>query len=133
MPVPYYRYWHSTNPIHFLIFELQTGRTHQIRVHMAHIGHPLAGDDLYGGNRISIPRQALHCFELKFFHPFTQEDDVVSRRLPEDMTRLLDGIKDGIPDFITGRIKTKFKILNKIIDEKNSPRWRVFLVNQKMS
>lgn len=44
---------------------LETGRTHQIRAHMAHIGHPLAGDDLYGGGRERIGRQALHCFTLE--------------------------------------------------------------------
>lgn len=44
---------------------LETGRTHQIRAHMAHIGHPLAGDDLYGGGREYIGRQALHCYGLK--------------------------------------------------------------------
>ncbi|MDM5213736.1 RluA family pseudouridine synthase [Peribacillus sp. NJ4] len=77
----------------FLNLELQTGRTHQIRVHMAHIGHPLAGDDLYGGSRSSIPRQALHCFELKFLHPFTKKMMLFQEELPEDMTRLLEGSK----------------------------------------
>lgn len=45
-------------------FRLETGRTHQIRVHMAWMGHPLAGDDLYGGSRERISRQALHCGQL---------------------------------------------------------------------
>lgn len=45
---------------------LETGRTHQIRVHFSHIGHPLAGDDLYGGCRDVIPRQALHCGVMRF-------------------------------------------------------------------
>ena len=47
-----------------LRLRLETGRTHQIRVHMAHLGHPLAGDDLYGGSRYRLCRQALHCGEL---------------------------------------------------------------------
>ena len=45
--------------------KLHTGRTHQIRVHMAHVGHPLLGDDLYGGSRQLIERQALHCYSLR--------------------------------------------------------------------
>lgn len=51
---------------------LETGRTHQIRVHFSHIGHPLAGDQLYGGNPI-FPRQALHAVKLELIHPFTEE------------------------------------------------------------
>lgn len=51
---------------------LETGRTHQIRVHMSHIGHPLAGDTLYGGRQL-FQRQALHARNLSFLHPFTLE------------------------------------------------------------
>ena len=51
--------------------KLNTGRTHQIRVHLAHIGHTLVGDDLYGGTREMISRQALHCRRLELFHPVT--------------------------------------------------------------
>src|SRR5699024_12394250 len=51
--------------------KLETGRTHQIRVHFAHIGHPLLGDDLYGNVSKYIKRQALHCKTLKFTHPIT--------------------------------------------------------------
>lgn len=69
---------------------LETGRTHQIRVHMKHIGHPLLGDDLYGGLRELIQRQALHCREITFFHPFYQKEMMFSSPLPEDMTRLFD-------------------------------------------
>lgn len=52
--------------------QLATGRTHQIRVHFSHLGHPLAGDHLYGGKPI-FPRQALHAVKLEFIHPFTEE------------------------------------------------------------
>lgn len=52
---------------------LETGRTHQIRVHLSHLGHPLAGDPLYGGKPI-ITRQALHAGKLEFPHPFTGEN-----------------------------------------------------------
>ncbi|MGR9050821.1 RluA family pseudouridine synthase [Halobacillus faecis] len=55
-------------------FKLLTGRTHQIRVHMAHRGYPLAGDTLYGGNKVSgIDGQALHCERLHFIHPWTKK------------------------------------------------------------
>ncbi len=52
--------------------QLETGRTHQIRVHLSHIGHPLAGDLLYGGEPI-CPRQALHAYKITFTHPITEE------------------------------------------------------------
>ena len=68
---------------------LETGRTHQIRVHMAHIGHPLTGDFLYGAeDRDLIPRPALHSGYLSFRHPITGENMQFSVPLPEDMARL---------------------------------------------
>jgi 23S rRNA pseudouridine1911/1915/1917 synthase len=68
--------------------DLETGRTHQIRVHFAHIGAPLAGDDLYGGLRDDISRQALHCGKLTFSDPMTGEPITVSSELPKDITDL---------------------------------------------
>ena len=69
--------------------ELETGRTHQIRVHMAHIGHPLTGDFLYGTeDRELIGRPALHSGYLSFLHPITKERLQFSVPLPEDMARL---------------------------------------------
>ena len=69
--------------------ELETGRTHQIRVHMAHIGHPLTGDFLYGvEDRLLIPRPALHSAQLSILHPITGERLEFSAPLPEDMARL---------------------------------------------
>ncbi len=58
----------------YLKVTLRTGRTHQIRVHFSSIGHPLAGDDLYGGHREVFSRQCLHCGELRFLHPATKEE-----------------------------------------------------------
>ncbi len=52
---------------------LETGRTHQIRVHMSSIGHPLAGDDMYGGSLKYFNRQCLHCGSISFIHPVTKE------------------------------------------------------------
>lgn len=61
----------------------KTGRTHQLRVHTAHIGHPIAGDDLYGGDN-SAKRQLLHCESLKFMHPIKRKEIKISAELPED-------------------------------------------------
>jgi 23S rRNA pseudouridine1911/1915/1917 synthase len=68
---------------------LDTGRTHQIRVHLSFIGHPLLGDDLYGGKIGKIKRQALHCCNLTFFHPFINQYVSLSSPLPNDIERLL--------------------------------------------
>lgn len=66
-----------------------TGRTHQLRVHFSWLGHPLAGDDLYGGKRTHIARHALHCAKLEFTDPTTNQRVVVESSLPEDMQALL--------------------------------------------
>lgn len=70
---------------------LETGRTHQIRVHMAHIGYPLCGDEMYGGDISLIGRQALHCGEVMFTLPLTHEKIRVVSPLPEDMAALIGG------------------------------------------
>ncbi|MED1460817.1 RluA family pseudouridine synthase [Bacillus safensis] len=68
---------------------LETGRTHQIRVHMQFLGHPLIGDTLYGGTTERIDRQALHSETLVFPHPMTGEQMTFSAPLPDDMKSLL--------------------------------------------
>ncbi len=68
---------------------LHTGRTHQIRVHSSYLGHPLAGDDLYGGSRKVMQRQALHAYRLRFIHPMTGQCISVHSQLPEDMNHLI--------------------------------------------
>uniref|UniRef100_UPI003FEE37D0 RluA family pseudouridine synthase n=1 Tax=Angelakisella sp. TaxID=1935177 RepID=UPI003FEE37D0 len=75
-------------------FILHTGRTHQIRVHMAEKGWPLLGDELYGGPMEEFPRQALHCAGVAFTHPITGEQLCLTAPLPEDMAALLK--KKGI-------------------------------------
>lgn len=69
--------------------QLETGRTHQIRVHFSHIGHPLLGDDLYGGKKTTIERQALHCYSLSFEHPITKKNMTFEVKLPDDMKQIL--------------------------------------------
>ncbi|BDZ31183.1 RluA family pseudouridine synthase [Lactiplantibacillus sp. WILCCON 0030] len=71
---------------------LHTGRTHQIRVHFAHAGHPLIGDELYGGPTSPlIDRQALHCMQLQFYDPFIEADLTTFAPLPPDIVRLIGG------------------------------------------
>ncbi|MBQ3390417.1 MAG: RluA family pseudouridine synthase [Firmicutes bacterium] len=68
---------------------LETGRTHQIRVHMAHIGHPVTGDSLYGKPQPElIGRQALHAWSLSFDHPTTNKRIEITAEIPEDMEKL---------------------------------------------
>ncbi|MBS1975686.1 MAG: RluA family pseudouridine synthase, partial [Bacteroidetes bacterium] len=88
--------------------ELETGRTHQIRVHMQHIGHPLFNDETYGGDKIvkgtvfskykqfvencfeACPRQALHAKTIGFIHPTTKKEMLFENELPHDMQKLIE-------------------------------------------
>jgi 23S rRNA pseudouridine1911/1915/1917 synthase len=73
-------------------FQLETGRTHQIRVHSAYIGHPIVGDPVYGNGRsvgVNLPGQALHAWRLTFLHPVTEEWISVTAPLPKSFTTLL--------------------------------------------
>ena len=68
---------------------LETGKTHQIRVHFASIGHPILGDTLYGTKSTRIDRQALHAYKITFMHPVSKEKITITAELPEDMKKLL--------------------------------------------
>ena len=104
----HYKVLERFNYVTLVECRLETGRTHQIRVHMQYIGHPLFSDDFYGGDRIvkgtvytkykqfvdncfSIcSRQALHAKELGFIHPTTKEKMLFTSNLPEDMDQLIE-------------------------------------------
>lgn len=75
-----------------LRLKLETGRTHQIRCHMSYLGHPLAGDDLYGGSISLISRQALHCKTAQLIHPFTMESITLDTDIPKDFTVFFDNL-----------------------------------------
>lgn len=78
-----------------LEIELLTGRTHQIRVHLEYIGHPLIGDSLYGESQIKlIDRQALHSYYLKFFQPRFKNAVELSATMPKDMQNLRNALKN---------------------------------------
>ena len=104
------RFGDAADPVASLLeCRLETGRTHQIRVHMAHIGHPLVGDPDYGrgfrskANRLptparslaaNFPRQALHAQLLAFRHPASGEMMRFEAPMPEDMARLVGSLRD---------------------------------------
>lgn len=72
---------------------LETGRTHQIRVHMAHLGHPLVGDTTYGHSSPLVDRHFLHAFHLGFKHPVTGEPLEFKIDLPSDLTPAIDALR----------------------------------------
>ncbi len=74
--------------------ELETGFTHQIRVHFAHLGHPLVGDKVYNPHgKIKFPRQALHAKRVIFAHPAAKKKLQIEAPIPQDMTELIDRLR----------------------------------------
>lgn len=106
--VTHYKVLENLGYVTLIECRLETGRTHQIRVHMKHIGHPLFNDHEYGGDKILkgttftkykqfvqncfgiLPRQALHAKELGFIHPTTGEMNTYDSEIPEDMSTVID-------------------------------------------
>lgn len=85
----------ENQPISLLEVQIETGRTHQIRVHMSEIHLPIVGDHLYGGSRRvpHAPRQMLHAWELQFMHPLTGRKIDISCPIPEDIEELIEKMK----------------------------------------
>ena len=106
--ITHYKVMENFNYVTVVECRLETGRTHQIRVHMQYKGHPLFNDEFYGGDKIVkgtiytkykqfvdncfalCPRQALHAKELGFTHPVTKEEMMFVSELPDDMTGLIE-------------------------------------------
>lgn len=82
------RFLYETTPLTMVKLQLKTGRTHQIRVHMKWLGHPLVGDELYGGSHQLLARQALHCSEISFQHPLNNKNITFTSPLPMDMAAI---------------------------------------------
>lgn len=93
-----YRTLRTGNGHTLLELRLETGRTHQIRVHLSWLGFPLAGDTLYGGRPGEAGRQALHCGEVRFPHPVSGEEVLVRAPLPEHFAALLGERQNIQPD-----------------------------------
>lgn len=91
--ITFYEVKEKYNNSALLKLELLTGRTHQIRVHMSFIGHPLVGDVNYGGTTDTIGRQALHANKIKMLHPVNKQWIELEAPLPKDMKHLISRLK----------------------------------------
>ncbi len=98
--VTHYRVAEVLGDICLVRIRIETGRTHQIRVHMAHVGHPVLGDRQYGARRsrrfpssVVVPRQMLHAESLGFVHPATGEPVEFAAPVPADMQSVVDGLR----------------------------------------
>lgn len=92
----------------FVLLYPKTGRTHQLRVHMKYLGHPILGDAKYGKKSALIKRQALHAYYLRFFHPRTQEPMSFKAEIPQDFKDLL--LRIGIDDYLQILENTKLEV-----------------------
>ena len=72
---------------------IETGRTHQIRVHMKYLGYPILGDSVYGKESKSVKRQMLHAYKLEFMHPVTGKEMIIKSEIPKDFSEVLERIK----------------------------------------
>lgn len=82
------------NDYSLVMFNIKTGRTHQIRVHSSYLNHPLLGDVMYGGNKKLINRVALHSYNVKFVHPILNTKMDIKCKAPNDMKHLCGGYDD---------------------------------------
>ena len=72
--------------------QLETGRTHQIRVHLSSLGHPILGDTLYGSSSDYANRQLLHAYRLEFMHPITKNNVYYTATIPHDFKPFINSI-----------------------------------------
>ena len=79
----------NNTPLSLVNFLLETGRTHQIRLHSKYLGNPIIGDTLYGKESDLINRQALHAYKISFIHPISKENIILEIDLPDDMKKIL--------------------------------------------
>ena len=93
LPLLTMKCWKKKNGHSLIRLTLETGRTHQIRIHMKYLGYPLIGDSLYNPDMEWISRQALHATRLRFHHPITKEPLEFHVPLPQDMQNVLEGIR----------------------------------------
>ncbi len=91
--ITYYRvlneFYINDTPLSLVNFLLETGRTHQIRLHSKYLGNPIIGDTLYGEKSNLINRQALHAYKISFIHPISKENIILEIDLPDDMKKIL--------------------------------------------
>ena len=87
--ITHYELLKNYNEYAYVKFILETGRTHQIRLHSKYIGHPILGDTLYGNSYNLINRQALHAYKICFIHPITKNKLQIIAEIPEDIKKLL--------------------------------------------
>lgn len=88
--ITHYKVLEEFKDYSLVLCKLETGRTHQIRLHMASIYHPLLGDTLYGTSSTLISRQALHSYKVKFIHPITKKEIELIAKLPQDMEQCIN-------------------------------------------
>lgn len=80
----------AKNTFTLVEFRLETGRTHQLRVHSKYLGYPILGDSLYGNSSKLIDRQALHCYTIEFIHPINKKKMQFTAPIPNDMENIIN-------------------------------------------
>ena len=93
LAISHFKVLERFNNMTLVEYTLETGRTHQLRVHSKYIGHPIVGDSLYGLQSPLISRQALHAYEVSFVHPINKEKMLIHSNLPDDIKRLVNANK----------------------------------------
>lgn len=93
LAISHFKVLERFNNMTLVEYTLETGRTHQLRVHSKYIGHPIVGDSLYGSENSLISRQALHAYEVSFVHPINKEKMLIHSNLTDDIKRLVNANK----------------------------------------